>query len=230
MNVVLIVMDTVRAETVFSPSESAGDTPLEATIGSDTATFKRAFASAPWTLPSHASLFTGTTPSKHGAHAGHKHLGDTYATLAEVLSDEGYETVAASNNTWISEEFGFDRGFETFYKTWQYVQSDTDLGKIARQEEGVEKLRKAARALFEGNPITNLANAVYGQFFRKSEDDGAARTNEWIENWLDERDESRPFFLFVNYLEPHLEYRAVADHAQRYLPDGVGYDEAMAVS
>lgn len=225
MNVVLLVMDTARAdavETVFSRA-SSGE------LTDEGAHFRQAYASAPWTLPSHASLFTGTAPSKHGAHADHKQLDDTNTTLAEILSSEGYETVAVSNNTWISEGFGFDRGFETFYKTWQYVQTETDLGQIARQEEGVKKLTKATRALFDGNPLTNLSNAIYGQLFRKAEDDGAVRTNEWIREWLAERDDSRPFFLFGNYLEPHLEYRPPVDHASEYLPDDVTYEEAMDV-
>jgi arylsulfatase A-like enzyme len=229
-NVVLLVMDTARASESFEIFDEPIETFDGGTLTSTCNHYKQAFTSAPWTLPSHASLFTGTTPSCHGAHAGHKHLDDTQITLPEILADNGYETVAASNNTWISEEFGFDQGFETFYKTWQYIQSDNDLGKIARQEEGFEKFTKVTRALFDGNPVTNFANAIYGQFLRKNDDDGAAQTNEWIDNWLTERDESRPFFLFVNYLEPHLEYRPVERHANQYLPEGVDYDQAMAIS
>jgi arylsulfatase A-like enzyme len=227
MNVALIVMDTARAEafeSVLSTSDSPGWQPAES--GS---VFTRAFASAPWTLPSHASMFTGTMPSKHGAHAGHKQLDDTLRTLPEILRNHGYETVAVSNNTWISGEFGFDRGFETFYKTWQYVQSDTDLGRIAREEEGFDKITAATRTLFDGDPIKNLTNAIYGQFFRKTEDDGAARTNEWIEDWLTTRHDSRPFFLFVNYLEPHLEYRPPKEFAEEYLPGGVTYEAAKEI-
>jgi arylsulfatase A-like enzyme len=86
------------------------------------------------------------------------------------------------------------------------------------------------KALFDGNPVTNLTNAFYGQFLRKAEDDGAARTNEWVESWLTTRDGSRPFFLFINYLEPHLDYRPPKQHAVAQLPDDVTYDEAMTVS
>lgn len=225
-DVVVIVMDTVRAGNL---SLSSDIRELFATVSESSTAFRQTFTSAPWTLPSHASLFTGMTPSKHGAHAGHKKLDTTYTTLPEILSDQGYETVAVSNNTWISEEFGFDQGFETFYKTWQYVQSDTDLGKIAQMEEGADMFIEATKAIFDGNPITNLANALYGQFFRKSEDDGAKRTNEWISDWLSSREDTDPFFLFVNYLEPHLEYRPPEEHAREHLPDDVSYDEAMEV-
>jgi arylsulfatase A-like enzyme len=228
MNVVIIIMDTARADVVESVLSKQQDATPDSPVV-DSTLFRRTYTSAPWTLPSHASLFTGTPPSKHGAHAKHKHLEDTLTTLPEVLQNQGYETVAVSNNTWISEDFGFHRGFETFYKTWQYVQSSTDLGRIARQKEGFAKVTEAAKALFEGNPITNLTNAIYGQFFRKKEDDGAARTNAWITNWLADRDNSRPFFLFVNYLEPHLEYSPPRSHAEEHLPEDVTYEDAMEV-
>lgn len=228
-NVVIVVMDTARArETVRSDRRDIALPALDRLAENGTE-YTRAFASAPWTLPSHASLFTGTYSSKHGAHAGHKHLDDDLPTLAEAFRANGYETVAVSNNTWISAEFGFTRGFETVYKTWQYVQTDTDLGEIARTKQGTELIRALAARLVEGNPVVNVTNAIYGQFFRKRIDDGARRTNEWIRQWLAERTRDDPFFLFVNYLEPHLEYRPPKMLAERFLPDGVTYDEAMDV-
>ncbi|GAB3319833.1 sulfatase-like hydrolase/transferase [Haloplanus salinarum] len=227
-NVVLLVLDTARVSAVDLAKRST-ITPELVEIAGSGVSADTAIAKAPWTLPSHASLFTATDPSKHGAHAGHKRLSDEPQTLAETFAVADYETVAVSNNTWISEEFGFARGFETFVKTWQYVQTDTDLGEIARTEEGTDKLRAVVRRLFDGNPLTNLANAVYGQFLRNRGDDGAKRTNEWIADWLADRTDDRPFFLFVNYLEPHLEYRPPREHAERFLPDGVTFEEAMDV-
>ncbi|WP_336362062.1 sulfatase [Halalkalicoccus salilacus] len=222
MNIVVIVADTARhdiATEVFSDSAWA----------SDATRYTNAFATAPWTLPSHASLFTGTYPSNHGAHADHKQLSSEFTTLAETFQRAGYETVAVSNNTWISEEFGFARGFDTFHKTWQYVQSDTDLGEIARTKEGTEKLRAVANKLTDGNPLTNIANAIYGRFLRKQQDDGAKQTNQWVADWLQDRDDTSPFFLFINYLEPHLEYGPPKEFTEPFLPDGVSYDEAMNV-
>jgi len=89
-------------------------------------------------------------------------------------------------------------------------------------------LRKAIGRIFDGNPLINIANTVYGQFLR-NEDDGAKRTNRWISNWLDDRDTHQPFFLFVNYLEPHLEYHPPKAHAEQFLPDCCSFREAMEV-
>lgn len=225
-NIVLLVMDTARAREILEYPDAASTIHRLADSGSN---YRQAFASAPWTLPSHASLFTGTYSSRHGAHAGHKHLGTSLTTLAEVFRSNGYETVSVSNNTWISEEFGFARGFETFYKTWQYVQSNTDLGEIARTKDGMEMVSALATELVNGNPFVNVANALYGQFFRKRNDDGARRTNEWLAEWLSTRNDPQPFFLFVNYLEPHIEYDPPKSIAEQYLPDGISYDEAREI-
>ena len=224
LNVVLIVMDTARMSDTSTNTPETDSTLTLSELASSGTKYSNCFASSPWTLPSHASLFTGIYSSKHGAHAGHKTLSHSMTVLAESFQSAGYETVAVSNNTWISDEFGFERGFETFYKTWQYVQSETDLGEVARTNEGAEMLRTLASRLANGNPLVNVANAIYGKFLRKQDDDGAKRTNEWVSNWLGSRDTDRPFFLFVNYLEPHLD----PDDAVHAVNSQHGGDETSA--
>lgn len=227
-NVIVLVLDTARADVIASNTDS-GHLPEIESIRTEGTTFEHCFSAAPWTLPSHASLFTGLHSSNHGAHAGHKQLAESPITLAEMFQSNGYETVAVSNNTWISKEFGFGRGFDEFQKTWQYVQSDVDFGRIARTKEGMGKLTALGRELLTGNPFINLANAVYGQFGRKQYDDGAKQTNEWIKSWLAGRTDSSPFFLFVNYLEPHLEYQPPKEFAEQFLPENISYEDAMDV-
>ena len=221
-------MDTARYDSVLDIEPKL---PTFETLQNQGVTYTSAFASAPWTLPSHAGLFSGQYSSKHGASAAAKRFPDNTPTIVESFKDASYETIAVSNNTWISDEFGFARGFDTFRKNWQYIQSDVDLGRIAREEEGYDKIRGVAKKLFDGNPIINAANAVYGQFVRKRADDnGAKSTNQWVADWLDDRDDSNPFLLFINYLEPHLEYRPPQEYADEYLPEDVSYEEAMEVN
>jgi arylsulfatase A-like enzyme len=226
-NIVVVVMDTAKFDAV-SEVRTAGETTLDR-LATDGCEYTSAFANAPWSLPSHASLFTGTYTSKHGTHAGHMRLEDRLETLPGVFRREGYETVAVSNNTWISEEFGFGRGFEEFWKSWQYIQSGTDLGRIAQTKDGADRVRALARSLVDGNPVVNTVNAVYGRFLRRRHDDGAKRATEWIRTWLSERDDDRPFFLFVNYLEPHLEYTPPERFATQFLPAGVSYEAATEI-
>ena len=113
-----------------------------------------------------------------------KKLSTDPITLAEIFTSAGYETVGVSNNTWISSEFGFDRGFDLFHKSWQYVQTDTDLGEIARMEMRTDKVLADIHRLMDGHPFANVTNAIYGKFLRKKNDYGEKATNDWLEGWL----------------------------------------------
>ncbi|ARS91221.1 sulfatase [Natrarchaeobaculum aegyptiacum] len=223
-NVVVVVFDTARAVSVNPET-----TPTLCELGASGTTVENAFAAAPWTLPSHASIFTGTYPSEHGTHGGNLHLDSSLRTLPEAFADAGYETVGISNNTWITEEFGFDRGFDELRKGWQYLQSDADMGAVVRGEDLREKLAATRRRLFDGNPVVNAANILYSEVFQPAGDDGAARTTEWVTDWLRTREADRPFFLFCNYIEPHVEYDPPQEYAERFLPDDASYEDATAI-
>jgi arylsulfatase A-like enzyme len=225
-NAVLVVLDTARADDVLATTPTV--MPNVSEIGDGGTTYENAYAAAPWTLPSHGSLFTGTYPSKHGANGNNMYLSDENRTLAEAFSSAGYDTLGVSNNTWITKEFGFDKGFDSFWKGWQYYQSETDLGAIAHELGTKAKMRAAFDHLFEGNPVINAANLCYSQFVQSRTDSGAARTTDRIESWLTGRDRN-PFFMFVNYLEPHIQYQPPKEHAERFLPADADYEEALAV-
>ncbi|RQG92924.1 sulfatase [Natrarchaeobius halalkaliphilus] len=239
-NVVLVVLDTARASSVDlsattdRPRTRSGPpeelpTPTLNRLAADGTAFEHAVATAPWTLPSHASMFTGLYPSEHGTHGDHTYLDPTLRTLPEAFSDAGFRTIGVSNNTWITEEFGFDQGFDDLRKGWQYLQSEADMGAVVRGEDIREKLEATRNRLFDGNPVVNAANILYSEVFKPSGDDGADRSTSWIANWLESRRGDRPFFLFCNFIEPHVEYDPPRAYAERFLPDGASYEEATAI-
>ncbi len=251
-NVVLVVLDTARAKSIgtrtasanrqavdadgidaafVSDSDAANEDPTPALtrLADEGTAFENAFAPAPWTLPSHASFFTGTYPSRHGTHGDHTYLDDDLRTLPEAFDDAGFRTIGVSNNTWITEEFGFDRGFDDLRKGWQYIQSDTDMGAVVRGEDFREKVAATRNRLFDGNPVVNAANILYSEFLQPAGDDGADRSTDWVADWLADRDDDRPFFLFCNFIEPHVRYDPPREYAERFLPDGASYEEATAI-
>ena len=217
-------MDTARIKDVTL--ETA---PTISALGDAGTRFTRAFSAAPWTLPSHGSMFTGKYPSKHGAHAGHEHLGEEHATLAELLADAGYETVGITNNTWVTPESGFGQGFETFRKAWQLLPSDENMLWEMVQVLDEDSEQGILKRALSGNPIRNLINAAYARYVYGRRDDGGRRTGEWIDDWLADRDGDRPFFLFANCIEPHLEYEPPREYAERFLPDGIDYEDAVSL-
>lgn len=227
-NVVVLVMDTARAsETQYVREHISGSTLSD--LAAEGTTYSQAFTNSPWTLPSHTSIFTGTYTSKHGTHAGHKSYDGQFPTLAEQLSAAGYETVGITNNAWVTDEFGLARGFDKFRKVWQYIPSETDLGEIKLTTHGTDQIIEAAKTVFRGDLMANFVNTLYGKFIYRRSDYGAARTNTLVEKWLTERKTDDPFFLFLNYLEPHLDYQPPKEWAQPFLPADATYTDAMSV-
>lgn len=94
-NVELVVADTTRVDDAYDAQVA----PTLADLADAGTRVTRAFATAPWTLPSHASLLTGTHSSKHGAHAGHEQLDGRLPMVSGCFRDAGYETACVSSNT-----------------------------------------------------------------------------------------------------------------------------------
>jgi arylsulfatase A-like enzyme len=114
-NIILIVLDTVRADHLSCYRYGRQTTPVLDSLAGEGALFEQAIAPAPWTLPSHVSMFTGLLPSKHGAHRDHHRFDTPYVTLAQLLSEQGYRSVGFSNVQWVDEVTGAVRGFQEFH-------------------------------------------------------------------------------------------------------------------
>jgi len=112
-NIVLVVLDTARSDFTGPGGNRDGLTPALDSLGAGGTVFHNARTSAPWTLPSHASMFTGMLSSAHGCHINHWRLEPDRATLAQILSRSGYETAAFFSNPWLRDEMtGVLHGFE----------------------------------------------------------------------------------------------------------------------
>ena len=94
-SIVLVVIDTLRADAVSAYGTVEGTTPAIDALAAKGLLYSRAYSPSPWTLPSHASLFTGLGIEDHGAGlAGQSSLPERFVTLAERLAEAGYETAA----------------------------------------------------------------------------------------------------------------------------------------
>lgn len=125
-NLVLVVLDTLRrdATTLFQPPRRPGSvgaflseydtTPHLASLEERGTSFIHAYSTAPWTVPSHASMFTGKIPSQHGARGQSLRLHPSGGpTAAELLSERGYATAAFYSNPWLNDQAtGLLRGFQ----------------------------------------------------------------------------------------------------------------------
>lgn len=112
-SVVLVVVDTLRADAVSAYGAVDGTTPALDALAEGGLRYERAFSPSSWTLPSHASLFTGTGVDVHGVGVrGRVSLPEDFVTLAERFAQAGYATAAFSQNMLVSDAFQALQGFE----------------------------------------------------------------------------------------------------------------------
>ncbi|MCP4246462.1 MAG: sulfatase [bacterium] len=123
-NVILITVDTLRADHLSCHGHHRATSPQIDRFAAGASRFTRAMATSPWTIPTHGSLLTGKLPFEHGAHTVRvkrpvnnvRRLPLENVTLAEVLAAEGYRTGAfVANNGYLGAGSQFNQGFETYH-------------------------------------------------------------------------------------------------------------------
>ncbi len=137
-NIVLITIDTLRSDRLGCYGYSLADTPNMDRLASEGIRFKTAVAQVPLTLPSHATILTGSLPTVHGVrdNVGYK-LGPEQRTLAELLKSAGYGTAAFVGSYVLNSRFGLNQGFDRY--------DDVPLGSSA----GVVNLNELERPAAE---------------------------------------------------------------------------------
>ncbi len=190
-NVLVLVCDTARADAFEPYGAPAGSTPALARLAERGAAVKDVFSTACWTLPAHASMFSGVMPralglgqspdgTLHGARPVLEGLRERL--LPEVLGRAGWDTRAVSTNLWVSPYSGLSTGFDEF----ELIHAGARQERVSRTD-----LRGRATWAYEG--------------LRAGVDDGAGAAEQTIRRWLAEPRE-KPFFWFVNLVECHSPY------------------------
>jgi arylsulfatase A-like enzyme len=180
-NILLIVMDATRFDFLSAHGYPQPTTPNLDRLAEDGIIFDKAFATGPWTPPSHASMFTGTYPSTHGVDVNENlYLNDNNRTLAEILSENGYRTFGILPDVHLSSVRGFHRGFQEYVETWRipYLHLEYDW-------------------------LLCLANNLIS-----GRDKRTFYSNRLMQRWLKKNfSTSQPFFMFVNYKTVHNRYQ-----------------------
>ncbi|HEV8121193.1 MAG TPA: sulfatase [Candidatus Polarisedimenticolia bacterium] len=134
-NILLIVIDTARADRFSWGGATRVVAPRLEALAQEATVYTDAWSPAPWTVPAHASLFTGRYPSAHGTDCGALRLPDAETTLAEILRDAGYRTAGYTANPWLGATYNFQQGFDTWGETWREVpQGSPDTGATLNNE------------------------------------------------------------------------------------------------
>jgi arylsulfatase A-like enzyme len=194
-NVLLVVMDTVRADHLSIYGYARDTTPFLREFARDATLYRRAWSTGDMTLTSHASLFTGLYGLTHRAHMADpaqnpegdfgSPLADSQVTLAEVLSGAGYATAAlVANHVYLSESFNLNQGFRYYEVSAPFWGKQkpfllrqplrTHLAHWLAPEDGIREFSAAG-------DVNRRALEVLNRLARSG----------------------RPFFLFLNYMDAH---------------------------
>ena len=196
-NVLLIVLDTVRAESLSLYGYARETSPNLTRLAERGIRFDQAYSTAPWTAPSHASMFTGRWAGELSV-GWNQPLDARTPTLAEYLGEVGYDTAGfVANTTYCSYETGLDRGFS------RYDDYDVSLRAILLCSAIVQRtlnfVHKNPRLThwIDGDgssaPLRKSASRISGDFL------------DWESN---RKPDGRPFFAFLNYYDAHHPYLA----------------------
>lgn len=217
-NVVLVVLDTVRRDRVSSYGYERETMPNFDRFAENATRFLEPVAQAPWSIPSHASLFTGEYPRTHGATTAAP-ICRSRPFLPEQLQQAGYETYAVSPNEYIRPATGFGRGFDAFdppsrVPSWLAHRS----GPLLNWGASTPTVRRPIERVFNAVRTTNARSP--GTDPDADDRLGGRGVCAHVEERLTQA--SEPLFLFVNLMDAHLPRSPAPDHFDRFV------DQALA--
>jgi arylsulfatase A-like enzyme len=206
-NVLLIVLDTVGADHLSLNGYPRSTSPTIDELAARGVRFDGVQATSSWTLPSHASMFTGRWP--HELSAGwFTPLDRANPTLAETLGERGYATAGfVANNWYCATDTGLARGF-TDYRDYDFPRL-TALKTALLVDRSMELMQAVERFLEDGLGLEFLQSTVdrLGSLVKTNRKEAATVNREFLD-WLSHRREpERPFFAFLNYYDAHYPFQ-----------------------
>lgn len=132
-NVMMILVDALRPDHLSCYGYPLATSPHLDALAAQGGLYRSVFAASNWTLPTHASLFSGLYPSSHGVVSTYSVAGNEYPTLAEILSKNGYYTIALNNHPWLDKSLGLVRGFDVVLALDIYKKTSLTLARIYRR-------------------------------------------------------------------------------------------------
>jgi choline-sulfatase len=201
-NVLLVTIDTLRLDRVGAFGSTRNLTPTLDRLAREGVMLTHAYASAPLTLPSHASILTAVSPPVHGLRAnGLFRLGPAIPTLATVLKAAGYRTGAFVGAFVLDARFGLDRGFDAY---------DDRYGDAADAERRAEDVVRPAAAWIVGGDAVGTRGQSPGSLSPSPP--------------VPQSPPATPWFAWVHLYDPHEPYRAPEPFASQHEP----YDAEVA--
>ena len=202
-NVIFMVVDTLRADHLSGygyerPTSKAVDALIQ-----DSVLFERCIAQSSWTRPSTASIMTGLYPGTHLCNKMLSTLPEDIMMIPDAMKQYGYRTALITTNVQISRSFGF--GYEVDYYAGPKNQASY-LSSLFQVLYLSEKFKKRVLRLDYFPTLTSLYDLILKRDYAQAViSDRADWVHKNLADWL-EKEEERPFFAYLHYMEPHTPY------------------------
>lgn len=223
-NVLLIVLDTLRYDTLQATWEGEQHFPQIDAFTENAAKFERGYAGSNVTPGGHSTLLTGLYPADTGTlPKGLVRMDESLETITEFLRSYGYRTGATVTNARVSGRFGYRQGFE--------VYDDSLVNNRFRPSEAGERLGLSGLVQLLGSPLTRkLVHGAFKSWKWQQYIPTAKDTSRVALAMADDMDigEDEPWFFFLNYIDPHTPYLTRDDLAEDFGP-GYEYEELSQV-
>lgn len=236
-NILFIVLDTQRRDRLSLYGHHVDTSPHLDNFAQDATVFERAIAPAQWTIPSHASMFTGVYPSTHQLTQAFQQLSGTHPTLAEILQVEDYHTVAFCNNPLLGVlNHGLQRGFEHFYNyAGASPNRPVDATRSALRRYLATQFRKVARQvtnLFASNDMlfSMAVNPMIVPAWTRMvnfKGNTERSVDDVIDYWQDyhQGGADKPIFALLNLMGTHTPYFPPSNYIDHVAP-GLRHDKS----
>lgn len=219
-NVLVISMDSVRRDFVsvygyassFAPGE--GTCPTLERLAAEGVVFDRAYSTTSWTLPAHASLFTGAPEMVHGVELDVMALGAEYTTFAEVFEAAGYRTAGFYSGPYLDPRYGFGQGFQEYEACYgEALASAAERARALEADPRPANLEALVEAQGEVENLShldqssnNVSDAVLAELARA-------------------RDEARPWMIFAHYFDAHYDFVPPPPYDRKFDPEYAGSEK-----
>lgn len=221
MNVIFIVLDTMRKDKLSIYNDEIDFTENIERFSKDAAVYKDAVANSSWTIPSHASIFTGMYPWEHGATQKKILLETDRELLAEKFQKNGYRTACYTINSFVSPYTGLAEGFSevdnflspligSFF--WEKVK---DLQLYIGEKKSYLGNYIGEVASFINRKISWIFNASGSCYKDPKTEEILKRSGKFV---LDCKSDDEDFFLFVNLMDPHEPYYPEEEYKEKHAP------------
>ncbi len=212
-NVLFVVLDTVRKDRLTTYGHDRPTSPRLDAFADEARVYTEAVAPAPWTLPVHASMFTGQYPSEHTATQESPYLPADTGTLAAALSEAGYATACFSSNAWITPYTRLTAGFDEADNFFQALPGGAPSVAATLWERASEgRLRPLA------DRLVALGNRIHERLATRGR--AASNTPAVVDRttgFITDTDD-RPWFAFLNLMDAHLPYHPPERHRETLAP------------